>query len=293
MNLLDLLRPEHVLVPLDAPNVRAAVERLVARLEETGAIERSDTLRQRIRSEPLREVISVSDDVVIPHYRSDQVATLVLALGIAREPLPAEEPGLMVRPRVIALILAPPDANTPYLQTTSTLARLLRQPAVVETLVRQPDGAAVMRLPELQNLRIRPSLAVRDVMVHRVDSVPPHATTRDTMDLMLRRRLRAIPVVGPKGEVLGMATDTDLVRALLPQIARVNADDDIDGGVLERPVRDIMTRSVLCISEDMGIGEVASMMINKDVEQLPVVKSGSITGMVSRGDIIRKLFYRK
>lgn len=293
MNLLDLLRPEHVLVPLDAPNVRAAVEQLVARLEETGAIHRSDTLRQRIRSEPLREIIGVSDDVVIPHYRSDQVATLVLALGIAREPLTPEEPGLMARPRVIALILAPQDATTPYLQTTSTLARLLRQPAIVDTLVRQPDGAAVMRLPELQNLRIQPSLAVRDVMVHRVDSVPPDATTRDTMDLMLRRRLRAVPVVGPKGEVLGMATDTDLVRALLPQIARVTADDDVDSGVLERPVRDIMTRSVLCISEDMGIGEVASMMINKDVEQLPVVKSGSITGMVSRGDIIRKLFYRK
>jgi CBS domain-containing protein/mannitol/fructose-specific phosphotransferase system IIA component (Ntr-type) len=293
MNILDLLRPEHVLVPLDAPSVRQAVEQLVARLEETGAIAPSDVLRRRIRSEPLREIIGVSDDVVIPHFRSEQVSSLVLAMGIAREPLTPEEPGLEIRPRVVALILAPQDAATLYLQTTSTLARLLRQPAIVEKLVQQPDARAVVSLPELQDLAIRPRLAVRDVMIHRVDSVHPDTTTRQTMDLMLRRRLRAVPVVGPKGEVLGMVTDSDLVRALLPQIARISEDDDIDARILERPVREIMTRSVLCISEDLGIGEVASMMINKDVEQVPVVQAGSITGMVSRGDIIRKLFYRK
>lgn len=293
MNLLDLLRPEHVLVPLHAPSVRAAVEQLVTRLEETGAIAPSETLRSRIRSEPLREVIGVSDDVVIPHYRSEAVTSLVLALGIAPEPLTPVEPGLDVRPRIVALILAPPDAASLYLQTTSTLARLLRKQAVIETLVQQTDAEAVVRLPELQDLRIQPSLAVGDVMVHRVDAVQPDATLRDTMDRMLRRRLRAVPVVGAKGEVLGMVTDSDLVRALLPEIARVAADDNVDTSTLDRPVREIMTRSVLCISEDLGIGEVASMMINKDVEQVPVVKAGSITGMVSRGDIIRKLFYRK
>jgi CBS domain-containing protein len=51
-----------------------------------------------------------------------------------------------------------------------------------------------------------------------------------------------------------------------------------------------MTRSVLCVSEDLGVGEVANMMIHKDVEQVPVVRAGAITGIVSRGDIIRKLF---
>ena len=59
-----------------------------------------------------------------------------------------------------------------------------------------------------------------------------------------------------------------------------------------RPVREIMTRSVLCVSEDLGVNEVASMMINKDVEQVPVVQAGAITGMVARVDIIRKLFGR-
>ncbi len=51
-----------------------------------------------------------------------------------------------------------------------------------------------------------------------------------------------------------------------------------------------MARSVLCISDDLGINEAANMMINKDVEQIPVVHEGRITGMVARSDIIRKIF---
>lgn len=294
MDLLDLLRTEHVLVPFGAPNIRAAIDQLVTRLEETGAIEPSDTLHRRVRAEPLRDVFAVSDEAIVPHYRSDSVPALTLAIGIAQHPIRAEDPGLDLRPRIIGLILAPQDAPALYLQAASTLARLLRQPGVVDAMIRQTTPEAVLALPQLQNLPVRPSLAVRDIMTHRLHSVPPDATLRSTMALMLRRRLGAVPVVGPKGEVLGMVTDSDLMRSLLPQIPRAASHDATsDSPVLDRPVRDIMTRSVLCVSEELGVGEVASMMIHKDVEQVPVVQAGIITGMVSRGDIIRKLFSRQ
>jgi CBS domain-containing protein/mannitol/fructose-specific phosphotransferase system IIA component (Ntr-type) len=291
MHLLQLLPPEHVIVPLEAADVRVAVDSLLEQLERAGAVRRSETLHERIRSDPLREVVGISDDVLLPHYRHECVQTLTLALGIAPAGLDAEGPDRADRPRVVALVLAPPDAPHLYLQAISTLARLLRQPGIVDALVAQPDPGAVLALPQLQNVPVQPSLAVRDVMVHRIHSVAPDTPLRDTMGLMLRRRLRAVPVVGPKGEVLGMITDSDLMRALLPQIPRIGAPDE-DGveGPLSRPVRQFMTRSVLCVSEDLGINEVASMMINKDVEQVPVVHEGTITGMISRGDIIRKLF---
>jgi CBS domain-containing protein/mannitol/fructose-specific phosphotransferase system IIA component (Ntr-type) len=295
MNLLDLLPPEHVLVPLRAEGLRDAIGQLMSRLEDSGAVTPSDALRQRVRTEPLRDIVAISDDVVLPHYRSEAVPGLTLALGISPEPITPREPGLDVSPRLVALILAPQEAPSLYLQTTSTLARFLRRTGAVDRLAAQPDAAAVLALPELQNLRVQPSLAVRDVMAHRVHTVPPDATLRSTLDLMLRRRLHAVPVVGEKGEVLGMVTDGDLMRALLPHIPRAGAEGD-DGTDARtpgaRPVRDIMARSVLCVSEDLGVSEVASMMINKDVDQVPVVRAGSLTGMVARADIIRKLFGR-
>ena len=292
MDLLDLLPAEHVLVPLEAANLRAAVHTLVRRLEETGVVRPSESLHQRIAAEGLRDVVEVGDDVVLPHYRTDAVDHLTLALGLSPTPLGddrTDESG----PRVVAVLLAPPDTASLYLQTTSTLGRLFRQREVIEELVRQPDADHVRRLPALQGLRVQPSLVVRDVMTHRIVSVPPDATVRRTLDLMLRRRLGAVPVVGEDGEVLGMVTDADIMRALLPLIPRAGSDDaDASEAPQERPVKEIMTRSVLCVSEELGVRELASMMINKDVEQLPVVNAGSIAGMVFREDIIRKLFGR-
>ena len=293
MNLLDLLPPEHLIVPLRANGIRNAIEQLMDRLEASGAVYPADPLKKRVRTEPLRDIVAISDDVLLPHYRSDAVRSLSLAIGISPDRIIPLETGLEVRPHIVALILAPQEAATLYLQTTSTLARLLRQPRIVEKLIARPDAAAVLAMPELQNLRIQPNLTVRDVMVHRIHTAPPDATIRSVLDLMLRRRLHAVPVVGEKGEVLGMVTDSDLMRALLPHIPRAGAEGG-EGGEApgNRPVREIMTRSVLCVSEDLGVNEVASMMINKDVEQVPVVQAGAITGMVARVDIIRKLFGR-
>lgn len=290
MDLLDLLPVEHVVVPLRAPDVRAALIVLVDRLEAVGAMEPSDSLRQRIASEEVREVVAVSDAVALPHYRTDSVSTLTLALGLSPEPLP-DAPGGEGGPRIVALILTPPETTGLYLQTTSTLARILSQESVVEAMSRQPDAEHVVALPSLQGVPIRPSLVVRDVMAHRIVSVPPEATVRRTLDIILRRKLNAVTVVGEKGEVLGMITEADIMRALLPLIPRTGAGDEGLGEAPEdRPVRDIMTRSVLCVSEDLGVREAASMMINKNVEQLPVVNAGIVTGMVFRRDILRKLF---
>ena len=56
-----------------------------------------------------------------------------------------------------------------------------------------------------------------------------------------------------------------------------------------RTVRDVMTRQVLCVSPDQPIAEVASLMSNKDVDRVPVVREGRLVGFLTRGDIVRKL----
>lgn len=293
MDLLELLRPEHVIVPLDVPDLRSAIAALVRRLEAAGAARPSESLYERVRTEPLRDVVAIRNDAVLPHYRSEAVEALAVALGVAPRPLPTREPGLDAEPRVVAVILAPQEAASLYLRTTSTLVRLFREPGAIDELVAQPDAEALLNLPRLQDLRIQSSLTVRDVMVHRVHCVPPEAPLRTVLDLMLRRRLTSVPVVGEKGEVLGLVSESDIMRALLPQIPRAGAEETETGEEPgDRAVREVMARSVLCVSDDLGVSEVASMMINKDVKQIPVVNAGTITGMVSRNDIIRKLFGR-
>jgi CBS domain-containing protein len=57
-------------------------------------------------------------------------------------------------------------------------------------------------------------------------------------------------------------------------------------------VRDVMTRSVMCIAETTDLEEAARLMVSKDVELFPVVTEGRLSGLISRGDILRQLYGR-
>jgi CBS domain-containing protein len=60
-------------------------------------------------------------------------------------------------------------------------------------------------------------------------------------------------------------------------------------GTAARSVRDVMSRQVMCVAPEQPIAEVASLMSNKDVDRVPVVREGRLVGFLTRGDIVRKL----
>jgi CBS domain-containing protein len=292
MQLIELLPREHIVTPLRATTLRDALSELVALLAGLGHVRDTEKVERGLNGPRARDIVAVAPDVVLPHYRTAAVDALQVALGLAPHGLDARDMGIETRPRVVALILAPTDAATLYLQTVAALARVFRDPRTVDRIVAAATPEDVLSAADLANLRLQPRLTVRDIMIHGVSSVTPATSVRDTVDLMLRRRLRAIPVVGEKLEVLGIISEWDIMRGLLPQIPRAGQESGTDIVPETLRVRDIMTRSVLCISEELGLEEAANMMINKDVEQFPVTSEGKLSGFLTRSDIIRKLFGR-
>jgi CBS domain-containing protein/mannitol/fructose-specific phosphotransferase system IIA component (Ntr-type) len=288
--LTELLPAEHIVVPLDAGSFRDAIGLLVRRLHQAGAIRDLAALERTLTHTRNRDVVAITDDVALPHFRTDAVDHLVLALGISASPLDPAGSSLSTAPRIIALVLAPPEAATRYLQTVAALARLFREPNVVERMTSARNAQDVLVLPELRQTRIQPDLRVRDVMTLRTEGIAGSATVRDAIDLMLKRGWRALPVLGEKGDVQGIISEWDVMRALLPEIPTAGTPRPASA----RPilVREAMTRSVLCVPEDLGLEEAAHMMLNKNVEHVPVVNESVLTGMLSRGDIIKKLFAR-
>lgn len=292
---MDVLRPEHVIAPLATDTLRGAMMTLIQRLQATGAIARPDRLEKVLADERIRDVVHVGDRVLLPHLRTDAVDRLVVAIGIAERPLqmhPAAERG---EEQVVVLVLAPFEAANHYLQMVAALARVLRQEGTVGKLVNARSPQEVLDLSELRELTVQPRLAVRDVMTPRVYRVFPDTPLREVLDLMGRHQLKAVPVVGEKREVLGVVTDRDVLRHLLPAIGRAGGGDKAGPGPDDRSlyatqVREIMSRSVMCVSEDQPLSEVVSTMINKDVERLPVVHEGCLTGFLSRADVLKKLF---
>jgi CBS domain-containing protein len=282
----------HITVPLRARTFKDALAEMVAKLVSEGAVRDVTALQQALASARGRDVVSIGRDVALPHIRTDAVDHLLVSLGIAPEPLDQGESGLDVPPRVIALVLAPPEAATLYLQTVAALARFFASGDVVHRLHEAKSAADVVGMPEFSALKIRPELTVRDLMTHDLTTVSPDTKARDAVDIMVQKRLRALPVVGEKGEVLGVVTEWEVMRALLPHIPRAGESTALDEESEELSVREVMTRSVLCVSEEMGLEEAVNLMLNKKVEQLPVVRESSFSGMLTRSDIIRKLFAR-
>ncbi len=294
MRLLDALRPEHVIVPLEADSLRAAVTALIDRLIASGAIPRAERLSKALGEERIRDVVHVGDRVLLPHFRTDAVTKLVVAVGIAAEPLRVRPDQPPEAEQIVVLVLAPPEAPGDYLQVVATLARALRNSTTVDRLLEATGPADVLAIPELNELTVRPQLLVRDVMTQRVYRVQPETPVREVIRLMRRNQVKVLPVVGEKREVLGVVSDRDILRHLMPVVGRIGGGSAVTSSdneqLYDTPVRDVMTRSVMCVSEEQSLSDVVSTMINKDVERMPVVQAGQLTGFLTRADVVRKLF---
>lgn len=284
MRLTEILRPAHVVAPLAAETVHQAVTELARRLIETGDVAQPERLERLFAESHVRDLIHIGGRVLLPHLRTDAVTRLVVALGVAPVALRSGTDDA----QVVVLVLAPPGAADLYLQTCAALARALRDDATVDHLVAAGSPAEVLAVPEIREITIQPRLTVRDVMTQRVYRVSPDDSVRDVLALVREHHLRAIPVVGEGREVLGMVTDRDLLRHFLPGVQ--SRAESTPEEIRTLRVRDVMSRSVICVSEDQALAEVTAIMVSKDLERLPVTSEGKLTGFLTRGDILRKLF---
>ena len=130
-----------------------------------------------------------------------------------------------------------------------------------------------------QDLRVDDAL---EPVIHRVR---PETTLGEVLEIIVGKRVGAVPVVGERSEVLGIITSGDA----LDQLLRDSLADDGTPADDQLTARDIMTRAVLCVSEGQPLIEAAQMMVNKRIEQLPVTREGELVGIVTRSKVLRAL----
>jgi CBS domain-containing protein/mannitol/fructose-specific phosphotransferase system IIA component (Ntr-type) len=293
VKLSELVSADRVAAPLVARSLADAAWALVERLAAAGAVDDPEKLRQRVEEARGEDIVMLGDRAFLTHYRTDAVRDLEVAIGVAAEPI-AREAGdaEWQQARIIVLLVAHPRQAARYLQVLGAFSRLLSQPDVVEAWLAAKTPADVASLPALGNIDIAPHLTVRDVMTLRPHTTRPETPLREAARDMVRSRVSGLPVVDGDGMLVGMLSERELMRHMLSSAAFL-------GGAAARPlnaaeqarrtVRDVMTRQVLCVSPDQPLAEVASVMSNKDVERVPVVREGCLVGFLTRGDIVRKL----
>jgi CBS domain-containing protein len=133
-------------------------------------------------------------------------------------------------------------------------------------------------------------MLVSDVMTREVVTATPDTALDEVADTIVRERLRAIPVIDAEHRVLGILTDRQVMTHFLPALEDPEAKrPDRPQVIREGTVRDVMERTVMCVNQDEPLGDVIRLMLDKEIERLPVVGDGRLVGFLTRGDIIRLL----
>ena len=141
-------------------------------------------------------------------------------------------------------------------------------------------------------------MRVRDVMTHLVVTFQVSDSVHEAARRLAQNHISGAPVV-EKGQVVGIVTEYDIVRAiarpapvhgklsyldLLSQEGRRWANGDERG----MSVADIMSRHVAVISDDATVWDAATSIERRGVKRLPVVDAqGHLCGIVSRADLVR------
>jgi len=299
VNLRDVLRPEHIVVPLRAGTVKQATELLAARLVETGAVAEPNRLYAVIRNAWPEDLVSVGEHAFLPHFRTEAVRGLRTAVGIAPAPIRWEkDPNRAAR--IVIFIVAPQREAATYLQLVGAFARTLSDPETVRTLLAARTPEDVAGLAALAAVELPSQLLVRDIMTPHIRTVRPEQTLGEVAHLMVEHDVRALPVVDDAGSLVGMITHRELLKYLLPSyLQRTKSGEFVapTKSQLQRGstdprtilVREAMARSVLCVAEDQTLGDVANLMSARDVDRFPVVREGRLVGFLTRADLIRRL----
>jgi CBS domain-containing protein len=299
VKLIDVVDPRHVLVPLSAPTVQEATQRLAEQLVATGVVAEPNRLNAVIRNAWPEDMVSVGEHAFLPHFRTEAVRQLVTAVGISPTPIHWEKDPHRTA-RIVILIVAPPRETPTYLQVVGAFARILSDPDTVLAILASKTAEQLTAIGALGAVELPSHLTVRDVMTAQVLSARPEQSLAEVARIMMERDVRAIPIVDDSGTLLGMVTHRELLRHLIPEYLQRTKSGEFRAVTKAQAqrgspdprglaVKDVMARAVLCLSEDQTLSEVANLMNNKDVDRFPVVREGVVVGFLTRADLIRRL----
>jgi CBS-domain-containing membrane protein len=145
-------------------------------------------------------------------------------------------------------------------------------------------------------------MKVIEIMSTNVVTCRADATVAEIARLMFDQHLSGLPVVDDDNRVIGLVTEQDLVskhaRFHLPSYIQILGGVLPIGGresdrelrhILASTARDIMSTRPVTVSPDTEVDDVASLMVDKNANPLPVTEDGRLAGIISHSDIIRLL----
>jgi acetoin utilization protein AcuB len=127
-------------------------------------------------------------------------------------------------------------------------------------------------------------------MSARVQTIGAGASCQDAVKLLVRNKIRHLPVVDGDGRLCGIVTDRDLRHHLFePEVFRAIGTEPVERLLSRVPVSQVMSSPVTSIGADAELEEAARVMLDEGLGSLPVVEQGRVVGILTETDLLRRI----
>ena len=132
-------------------------------------------------------------------------------------------------------------------------------------------------------MNVRPEIPVaREIMTTKVVTLGPQMAVAEAIRLLLKHKISGAPVVSEAGELLGMFSEYDCLKALANEEFHEEYDET-------RLVGELMNRDRHTIEPTLDLFRIAQVFVSLNIRRLPVLEDGKLVGQVSRRDLLRAL----
>jgi CBS domain-containing protein len=111
----------------------------------------------------------------------------------------------------------------------------------------------------------------------RIVTVKPGDTIAEAAKLLKKENIGAVLVSGPDGELVGILSERDIVRAM----------PEHGPDLFAMTVEQLMTRKVVTCNSENRVHELMKQMTTGHFRHMPVVDDGNLVGIISIGDVVK------
>jgi CBS domain-containing protein len=137
---------------------------------------------------------------------------------------------------------------------------------------------------------------VESLMSRDVVTVAAETPLKEVAALLSRHRISGVPVCDADQRVLGVVSEADILRKEEGRQPRSSTgllswlferDDESLDKVSARTAGEAMTSPAVTIEPGRPVSEAARLMLERQVNRLPVVQEDKLVGIVTRADLVR------
>jgi CBS domain-containing protein len=124
-----------------------------------------------------------------------------------------------------------------------------------------------------------------DIMQKDILAVSPELPAESLEEFFATEDISGAPVQDERGQIVGIVSKTDLVRAFSGR----DESEVNDAGREALTVEDIMTRDVVTVSPDDEVGAVVQRMLDGRLHRVLVARNNELLGIITTFDLLELL----